>query len=610
MRLVWLRVSAFVAFSSPRLGLLAALAVVASGQTANIPEGELRQPPSAARLAAIQSAAERDGWAPQRSTLRKAAIRAYQLDQIPAAEAWYHVYRWAALFGEAQAEFVPPWIQAVQSAQVAHPNMPHQIPMTSQPLGAGLSRELQGWLLGNAAVSDEFFSLLTPLDYVPNVFQILNDLHRRDAARFKTYVNLALALALVYDVPPPPNWPHGQVTTEALPRNFPAPAEAFAWWVRQDQLGRTYHRLARLGADELKFVVDTTAPLNELEWSTQLSDYPLNQLARAYTMVRYRTDRAANDRPIWPGKTYRLPDILRDGGICCDQAYFATQVGKARGVPTLLFQGAGNEGRHAWFGFLDGNRKWQLDAGRYAEQRFVTGLARDPQTWRELSDHELQFLSERFRELPAFRQSRVHAEFAAEFFANGETAPAAAAARKAVSFERRNQPAWDILIAAAQKAGRDAKAVEALMREAALAFQKSPDLEAAYVDRVAASLRARGETSAAEAEVRNIARKNQGDRTDLSVKQAREILLRSFTAQPLPEQIRTYNSLVDSFGRGAGIAFFDQVVTVFVEHLLQLQQPVEALHAVERARQKLKVEPNSQLDQEFAAMVKNLRTIR
>lgn len=592
------------------LVLCVAVCVRLAAQPAGIPENELRQPPSVSRLAAIQSAADRDGWAPQRAALRKAAIRAYQLDQLSAAQAWYHVYRWAALFGETQAEFVPPWIQAVQSAQVAHPNMPHQISMTSQPLGAALSRELQGWLLGNAAVSDEFFSLLTSLDYVPNVFEILNDLHRRDPARFKTYANLALALALVYDVPPPPNWPHGQVTTEALPRNFPAPAEAFAWWVRQDQLGRTYHRLARLGADELKFVVDTTAPLNELEWSTQLSDYPLNQLARAYTMVRYRTDRAANDRPIWPGKTYRLPDILHDGGICCDQAYFATQVGKARGVPTLLFQGAGSDGRHAWFGFLDGNRKWQLDAGRYAEQRFVTGFARDPQTWRELSDHELQFLSERFRELPAFKQSRGHAEFAAEFFASGETALAADAARKAVSFERRNQPAWDILIAAAQKAGRDVKTVEALMREAALAFQKSPDLEAVYIDRVAASLRARGETSAAEHEVQSIARKNQGDRTDLSVKQARDILLRSFATQPLAEQIRTYNSLVDSFGRGAGIAFFDQIVTVFVEHLLQLQQPAEALHAVERARQKLKVEPSSQLDQEFAAMVKNLRTMK
>ena len=577
---------------------------------AQIPEAEVRRPPGPPRLAAILAAAKRDGWAPQTAQLREAALRAYQLDQLPAAEAWFHVYRWAALFGGTQANFAMSWIQAVGAAKVGHPNMPHQIATTPQPLGSAVSPELQAWLIGNATFSDEFFSLLSPVDYLPNVFQILDELHRRDPVRFKTYASLALAIAVVYDVPPPPDWPHAQVSPEALPRRFPAPAEAFAWWTRQDELGRTFHRLARLGADELKFVVDATAPFSELEWSEQMADYPLNQLARAYTMVHYRPDRLANGRAVWPGRTYRLPDILRDGGICCDQAYFATQFGKARGVPTLLFAGAGNDGRHAWFGFLDGNRKWQLDAGRYAEQRFVTGLARDPQTWRLLSDHELQFLTERFRELPAYRQSRVHAEFAADFFAVGDTAHAAEAARRAVSFERRNQTGWDILIACAQKSGRDAKTIEAVMREAALAFQRYPDLEAGYIDRVAESLRARGETSAAEAEVRAIARKNQGGRSDLSVQQARELLLQSFETEALPKQILTYNSVVDSYGRGAGVAFFDQIVTVFVEHLLQLQQPVEALHAAERARHTLKVEPNSQLDQEFEKMLKGLRSMK
>ena len=48
-------------------------------------------------------------------------------------------------------------------------------------------------------------------DFRQGVFQILNDLHRRDPAKFKTYAHLALAIAVVYDLPPPPYWPHGQV---------------------------------------------------------------------------------------------------------------------------------------------------------------------------------------------------------------------------------------------------------------------------------------------------------------------------------------------------------------------------------------------------------------
>lgn len=572
-----------------------------------IPAEEAALPPTGARLATIAAAAQRDGWAPQVAMVRATAIKAYQLDRLPAAEAWFNVYRWAALFGETEARFIPRWIRAIEEARVAHPNMPVRYEMRDRPIGLALSPTVQAWLIGHPAFSAEFFALLSPVDFLPNVFRILDELCGRDPARAGSYGSLVVAIALVYDVPPPPDWPHGQVSPAALSRKLPAAADAFAWWVRQDQLGRLNHKLARLGADELKFVVDAAAPSAELEWSQQVVDLPLTALARAYTMVRYRTDRISSERPIWPGRTYRLADVLRDGGICVDQAYFATQVGKARGVPTLLFHGAGNDARHAWFGYLDGNQKWQLDAGRYAEQKFITGFARDPQTWRELTDHELQFMAERFHELPSFGSSRVHAEFAADFLAAGEGAAASAAARKAVNFERRNQAGWEILVAADRQSSRDALAAEKDLREAALAFQRYPDLEANYVNRLTASLRARGQTSEADAEERRIARKNQGDRKDLSIAQARETLQRAIATQPLPEQLKVYRTVVDSYGRGAGIGFLDAIVRPFVEHLLQLGQAPEARQAVDRARQALKVEPNSQLEQEFAALNKALK---
>lgn len=587
-----------------------ALVLGATARSATIPEAEALQPPAPARLAAIHAAGQSEGWASQVEALRAAALVAYRRDKLAAAEAWFNVYRWAALFGETEAAFVPRWINAVEKAKVAHPNMAKSYSTRERALGLDVSPGLQAWLLGDGAFSAEFFALLAPMDYVPQVFQILEALYRSDPAKFKTYANLALAIAVVFDVPPPPDWPHGQVAAALLPRKFPSPNEAFGWWVKQDQLGRGYHRLTRLGPDELKFVVDATAPFAELEWAAKMVDYPLNQLARTYTMVRYRTERVANNVPNWPGRTYRLPEILATGGICCDQAYFATQVGKSRGVPTLLFHGAGNDGRHAWFGFLDGNQKWQLDAGRYAEQRFVTGYARDPQTWREFSDHELRFLSERFRALPSFRQSRVHADFAADCLAAGDFATAAMAARKAVSYERRNQPAWDTLIAAGQKLGRDAKSIETVMREAVLAFRLYPDLEAVYVTRTTESLRARGETSLADAEMKGFADRNKNKRSDLSVQQARDTLLRAFATQDVPGQVKAYNAVVDTSGRGAGIGFFDQVVVVFAEHMVQLHQPAEAVRAVERARRTLKVEPNSQLEQELAKLLKELKAVK
>ena len=51
-------------------------------------------------------------------------------------------------------------------------------------------------------------------------------------------------------------------------------------------------------------------------------------------------------------------------------------VGKAKGVPTLLFRGVGLDGRHAWFGFLDSDGHWELDCGRYADQKLTVSLLR------------------------------------------------------------------------------------------------------------------------------------------------------------------------------------------------------------------------------------------
>ncbi len=589
--------------------LFAPRAAAAAGAAATaIPEAEALQVPTPARVSALVTAAQREGWAAQAAPLRAAARLAFAREKFPAAGAWYHVFRWAELLGQTEKDFIPRWIQAVDAARVGHPNMASKYDLTNRPLAAALSPELQTWLLGNAALSEEFFSLLAPVDYLPRVLGILEEIYRANPAGFKAGPRLALAIAVVYDLPPPPIWPHGQVTPAALPRRLPPPVEAFAWWTKQEQLGRTEHKLSRLAADELKFVVDAAAPFAELEWAQANVRSPLAQLADAYSMIRYRNDRVTANQPVWPGPRYMLADILAQGGICADQAYFATEVGKARGVPTLLIYGAGNDGRHAWFGYLDGSQKWQLDAGRYAEQRFVTGFVRDPQTWAEFSDHELKFLSERFHDLPTYRQSRLQAAFAADFLATSEAATAVAVARRAVNYERRNLDAWELLVAAQQAAKADARTIENVLREAAIAFQRYPDLEARFVNRVSASLRARGETSAADAEERRIARKNQVDRTDLAVQQARDIVLRAMTSQPLAEQIRAYNSVVDSFGRGAGTGFFDEVVTVFVEHLVnKLQRPAEAQQALARARQVLAPEPRSQLDQEFERLAQRAK---
>jgi hypothetical protein len=574
-------------------------AVAGRAEPIEVPDSETAQPPTPARIAAILGVARRDGWPSVVPALQHAAVRAYARDNLFVADAWYDVCAWSTLFAAQEGSIISQWIDAVNGAQVGHANMPRDYPRRNVPLGAALSPELQAWVMGNRAFSEEFFALLSPVDCLPRVFDILQTLYRSDPAKFRAYPELALAIAVVYDVPPPTHWPHQQVTPGALPRRLLAPEEAFAWWTLQDRQGRLYHSPKRLGAEQLKFVVDVAAPVTELDWAQQQVVVPMTDLPRAYTMIRYRMDRVTSDQPIWPGRTYRLADILATGGICADQAYFACTVAKAHGVPSLLFSGAGNDVRHAWFGYLDENQHWQLDAGRYTEERFVTGFAIDPQTWGVISDHELQFLAEGFRRLPSYRQSHIHEEFASILLAMGSPKAAAVAARKAVNFEPRNQPAWDLLITATRGLQNGPIPVEVVMREAALAFHGYPDLEAHYAASVVESLWARGQTSEADEEVRRIARQNQGKRDDISIRGARAIIERALATQPLAGQLHTYDAVLDSFGRGAGIAFFDLVVRPFVEHLRIAQHGTEAQRALDHARRQLQPPQRSQLAQEM-----------
>jgi len=602
------RCTAFVALSAV-LVLACPFRALADDIAYQVPDAETWDPPSAQRLATIESAAAANGWAAVTPPLRAAAMSAYAKGRFEAAGDWLHAYRWAALLSEPEDHFLSGWIDAIVRAQVNYPGVLNAYTPSQEPIGLRMSPALQAWVLGHPAFSEEFFANVKSVDCLPNVFALLDGLYRRGPGKFERYSSLALAIAVVYDVVPPPIWPHYQVSATSLPRRLPNPAVTYERLIGEDSAGRTYHRMSQLRADELKFVVDVAAPASELFWSESNVPYPLDQFEQTYFMIKYRDDRAATYAGMtWSGSPYTLQAILEEGGICVDEAYFACEAGKARGVPTLLFSGSGQDGRHAWFGFLDGEHQWRLDAGRYAEQRLITGTALDPQTWTHISDHELQFLSERFRALPTYRESHVYEEFAQDFLSAGDAASAAAAARTAVNYERRNVDAWEFLIQANARLGLEASSQEAVLREASLAFTpKYPDLEASYTNRVCQSLRARGESSLASYEERGLADRLQGDRSDLAIGQAAAILARSISTQSFGEQIGTYNAIIAQYGHGAGTLFFDEIVEGFAEHLAMVHMKPQAREAVERAREALEVQPGTQVAMDMDKLLERLQ---
>ena len=587
------------------LGLLL-LTPLAAQETDPIPAEEIARQPAPARVAALVDRAGTQGWGSVTPLLRTAAQQAYETNS-GYASAWYYLYRWSRLLGTPYNQAIHDWIKALDAAKAGHANMAPSYASRPGSLSAGLSRELLLALLGNSAASAEFFQLLSPLDNPSEVLGILQKIHRQDPALFAAYPNLALALAVVYDVPPPPWWPHGQVPAAVLARQLPQPEQVFAYFAKLDRTNATLQRLGRLPASELKFLVDFVAPFKELDWARQNVPPGLADFGKAYDMVKYRKDRLTANQYEWPGGAYTLPAVLQQGGICVDQAYFASTAGKAKGIPTLMFRGAGLDGRHAWFGYLDAGQRWQLDCGRYADQKFVVGLAFDPQTWQDINDHELLFITERFRALPTYKLSVMNAQFAADYLGEGKVEPAWKAAREAVNRDPRNLDGWNVLLQAQAAKSPDLRARETLLREAVLAFQKYPDLEISFSRQLVELLRTRGEMSLALVEEQRLGKKYQASREDLSIEQAAAIVKRSMAGDDLATQIQIFNRTIDTSGRGAGTDFYDKVVEPFIFHLAEQGQIPAALQALDRARRTLRVEPGRQLDLEMTEVANRLK---
>lgn len=571
---------------------------VSGAKAQQIPAGWLNRAPGAKEIEAVVVGAEHYGWPAMGEAIRTAAFDLHRRGNLVPGEGWLYVGLWADLLAKEERVAVEEWEQAILRARVPHSRQARESrPSVEQMLGARWTPELTRVVLADQGFSEAFFELVTPVDYLPGVFQILADLH--DGGGWAEYGQLALAIALVYDVPPPRGWPHGQVTEEALPRRLHDPREVFRFFRGEDGGRRFLHNLTRMGAWDLKFIVDLAAPFEELRWAQRAVTVPLGRLGDTYSEIRYDRGRFERNEFVWRGTSYGLEEIKAVGGICVDQAYYATQAGKARGVPTLYFRGAGLDGRHAWFGYLDGGGRWKLDEGRYAEQQYVIGFAHDPQTWANISDYEVQFLADGFRRLSTYRESRVHGLFAQAFLTAGLLEDAERAARRAVTVERRNLGGWELLLEVNHGQKKSGAEREGLLREAAGALRIYTDLYARFLGEAVDSLRKRGETAEADREEEAMARRFRAQRSDLTMQLATNMMERAMEADQVVGRIEVYNRILRLFGRGAGIELFDSIVRPFVGHLMHAGLVDEAKRALEQARRTLNPTMGSQLDTEM-----------
>jgi hypothetical protein len=278
-----------------------------------------------------------------------------------------------------------------------------------------MNQDVLSWLLKDPALTHDFVDNYDQqYDFFRGVLNVLSDLKKSEPTRFPKYNRLALAMAFVWDRPPP-DAPHHQVPVEAISKDTSTVLQKFQFWVDMNESKKTQFDLSSLEVEQLKFIVDATAPLDELKWAHE--NVPLNRynFDKIYFTIKYDEKRLKKNVYDWPHPSYALQEILKFGGICVDQAYYAAMVGKSYGIPTLYFVGQGRGAGHAWVGFMRDKNIWNMDCGRYRYDNFATGQAIDPQTRGPISDHVLAYLAESFRETKEYQVSDAHYQIARSY---------------------------------------------------------------------------------------------------------------------------------------------------------------------------------------------------
>ena len=388
-------------------------------------------------------------------------------------------------------------------------------------------------LLQSPVWSESFLDALKAEDDVGKVLEVWADLWAGDPEGRETYANLALAFALVFDRPV------SGVDVRERYRFFRDSAERHK--LKTD--------LRKLPASELVWVVDAGLSEDELTWAQRNVKLGQRDWSRAYTMVRYRMDKAVHGKN--PYDSYTLEEILEEGGTCGDRAYFAAMTAKANGIPAMIIAGEGARGGHAWFGYMPNSREWNIEAGRFTSDNYAAGSTVDPQTGKRLKEHELQLLTDSERRTSRYDKASRLTRLGELFEAAGETERAGLAYEMALATSRRRVEAWTDYIAYLKKTDAPAEKWEDVIRDIRAAFRDYPDMLTLANDleaERAADVGAKEALRAVQQQMRRIEDK-AGDRTDLIVanvlKQA-EILEQEGDVAGV---LRTYKKALGDYGR-------------------------------------------------------------
>jgi hypothetical protein len=250
----------------------------------------------------------------------------------------------------------------------------------SSPRGG---KELSAWLVANRPLSRLLFRALGDVKETRDALVRFQELLRAEERLVRAYPDLAVAFATATPAAHPRPQPNAATLTES-----------FLWYAKPQSEPR--YSVAKMPYELLRYMADTRLSLAERKWA--VSRYgPPKVPAAAYFDVDYDYGHLSH------GKTrknergeYSLMNLATAGGVCFDQAYYASEIHKALGIPAAIIFGRGGSGvPHSWFAHLNAAPNgvyWNVQVGRYQQHLYFSGQVRDPAGGEKMPDSVLVLL--------------------------------------------------------------------------------------------------------------------------------------------------------------------------------------------------------------------------
>ncbi len=222
-------------------------------------------------------------------------------------------------------------------------------------------------------------------DDVAGVYRVLGALETADPGRLSDAalgtggVKLAAAVCVVFDQA------RRHPTDQTAGPGAPAPA-VFDHF--RDAHAKLVFKPDALPVELLTWMVGVNVSRDEMTWA--LKQHAGNRtVGRLFDTITYDTDNFKRGavKKIEKAGGYTLQNIKRVGGVCEEQAYFASEVGRSIGVPTALVSAQGADSGHAWVGYLSNSGRWDFSEGRGDGQyEDLVARAVHPQTLEGVSE--------------------------------------------------------------------------------------------------------------------------------------------------------------------------------------------------------------------------------